>query len=117
MAQCHAQEDRMSLYSNSGSQPSLTIAAAPQGSTAALASIAVLTVTALVLAATMKLPLVLPALALASTVYAMVMGGIGYTRDDHFAQPARLSAGVFAFAAVAASILGSPDQVALLFQR
>jgi len=107
----------MSLYSNPGSHQSLTIAPAPKGSAAALASVAVLIFTAIILALTMRLPLVLPALALASTVFAMVMGGIGYTRTDRFSDSAKLSAGVFAFAAVAACIIGSPDQVALLFQR
>jgi len=107
----------MSLYSNPGSQQSLTLTPAPKGSAAALASVAALVLTALVFALTMRLPLVLPALALASTVFAMVMGGIGYTRTDRFADSAKISAGVFAFAAVAACIIGSPDQVALLFQR
>ena len=107
----------MSLYSNHSSQQSLTITPAPTGSTAVLASVGVLLVSALVLASTTKLPLVLPALALTSTVLAMIMGGIGYTRNDRFTESARLSAGVFAFAAVAACIIGSPDQVALLFQR
>ena len=107
----------MSLYSNSGSQPSLTITPAPKGSAAALASGAVLSFTAIILALTMRLPLVLPALALASTVCAMITGAIGYTRNDRFSDSAKVSAGVFAFAAVAACIIGSPDQVALLFQR
>lgn len=107
----------MSLYSNHSSQQSLTLTPAPTGSTAVLASVGVLLVSALVLASTTKLPLVLPALALTSTVLAMIMGGIGYTRNDRFTDSARLSAGVFAFAAVAACIIGSPDQVALLFQR
>lgn len=107
----------MSLYSNHSSQQSLTMTPAPAGSTAVLASVGVLLATALVLASTMQLSLVLPALALASTVLAMIIGGIGYTRNDRFTDHARLSAGVFAFAAVAACIIGSPDQVALLFQR
>lgn len=107
----------MSLYSNHSSQQSLTLTPAPTGSTAVLASVGVLLVSALVLVSTTKLPLVLPALALTSTVLAMIMGGIGYTRNDRFTDSARLSAGVFAFAAVAACIIGSPDQVALLFQR
>ena len=74
----------MSLYSNHSSQQSLTLTPAPTGSTAVLASVGVLLVSALVLVSTTKLPLVLPALALTSTVLAMIMGGIGYTRNDRF---------------------------------
>ena len=107
----------MSLYSNHSSQQPMTITPAPAGSTAVLASVGVLLAIALVLASTMQLSLVLPALALASTVLSMIIGGIGYTRNDRFTEHARLSAGVFAFAAVAACIIGSPDQVALLLQR
>ncbi len=107
----------MSPYSNSRSHQRLTVMSAPDASTVALASLAAFLFTAVILASSMRQPLVFPALALVSTVYAMIMGGIGYTRTDRIAETARISAGVFAFAAVAACIVGSPDQVALLFQR
>lgn len=66
----------------------------------------------------LKLPygVVLPALAMISTAFAMVAGLVAWRAQGRMRSSAELGAGIFAFAAVAACILGDPDQAALFLK-
>jgi hypothetical protein len=59
---------------------------------------------------------VLPALAMISTIFAAVGGLVAWVTTARIKSSAELAAGIFAFAAVTACILGDPDQ-AVLFLR
>ena len=59
---------------------------------------------------------VLPALAMMSTIFASVGGLVAWVAKARIKSSAELAAGIFAFAAVTACILGDPDQ-AVLFLR
>lgn len=66
----------------------------------------------------LKLPsgVVLPALAMTSTLFALVSGLVAWRAEGRVKSSAELAAGIFAFAAVAACILGNPDQAALFLK-
>ena len=66
----------------------------------------------------LKLPsdVVLPALALSSTLFALVFGLVAWRAAGRIRSCAELAAGIFAFAAVTACILGDPDQAALFLK-
>jgi hypothetical protein len=66
----------------------------------------------------LKLPsgVVLPALAMTSTLFALVSGLVAWRAQGRVKSGAELAAGIFAFAAVAACILGNPDQAALFLK-
>jgi hypothetical protein len=66
----------------------------------------------------LKLPsgVVLPALAMISTLFALVSGLFAWRAQGRVKSGAELAAGIFAFAAVAACILGDPDQAALFLK-
>jgi len=66
----------------------------------------------------LKLPfvVVLPALGLVATLFASVAGVVAWSARGRLKVNAELAAGIFAFAAVAASILGNPDQAALFLK-
>ena len=107
----------MSIYTNTrrGASPSLENITA--GSTAVLGSIATLLFSTLALALlSVPSPLVLPSLALVSASLAAIVGTIGWRSEGRFKSDALASAGIFAFAAIVAGILGDPDQVAIFFK-
>lgn len=66
----------------------------------------------------LKLPsgVVLPALAMTSTLFALVSGLVAWRAQGRVKSGAELAAGIFAFAAVASCILGNPDQAALFLK-
>jgi len=66
----------------------------------------------------LKLPpgVVLPALAMMSTLFALVSGVVAWRAQGRVKSGGELAAGIFAFAAVAACILGDPDQAALFLK-
>ena len=66
----------------------------------------------------LKLPflVVLPALALIATLFASVAGVVAWTSSGRLKGNAEFAAGIFALTAVAASILGDPDQAVLFLK-
>jgi hypothetical protein len=67
---------------------------------------------------TLKLPsdVVLPALAMMSTIFALLAGLVAWRAQGRVKSCAELAAGIFAFAAAAACVLGDPDQLALFLK-
>lgn len=77
------------------------------------ASIAALLATSVALAIYLPHALVLPAMALASVLFASACGLAGWLSSGRTKSRALTAAGVFAIAAIAAAVIGDPDQVAI----
>jgi hypothetical protein len=86
------------------------------GSGAVLAPIAIVLTLAVGAAVALPHGLFLPAIALAVTIVAAVTGAIGWFSAGKVRANWLTATGIFALAAVAASMLGDPDQVALFLK-
>ena len=106
----------MSSITQSRTPRDNAIAHVSSGSGAVLGSIAVLLAASLAIAFSLPHGLVLPALALAATILAGVGGVAAWAGRGAFRASALTCAGIFALAAIAAAMLGDPDQVALFLK-
>jgi len=86
------------------------------GSGAVLAPIAIVLTTAVAAALALPHGVFLPAVALAITIVAAVTGSIAWFSNGKMRANWLTATGIFALAAVAASMLGDPDQVALFLK-
>lgn len=103
----------MSIYTHRRTHESPALASVSAGSTAVLGSIAVVLASAIAVVATLPGHVVLPAVALASSVFAALAGLVAWRGNISVRPGALTSAGIFALVAIGAGILGDPDQVAL----
>lgn len=103
----------MSIYTHRSGNERPALADVTAGSTAVLGSIAVVLASAIAIVATLPGNVVLPAIALASAIFASVIGLVAWRGSESIRSGALTSAGIFALVAIGAAMLGDPDQVAL----
>ncbi len=106
----------MTSFTHTHAALSANASKAAVGSTAVIVPAVVILTFILTFAVTLPSPLVLPALSLAATAAATVCAAVVWSSGAALKTRYLTSAGIFAIVAMAAAMLGDPDQVALFLK-